>query len=193
MSLLLDTHVFLWWNEGSPLLSRRVRDLLSDPRNRLFLSVVSAWKIVLKVHMPKPRPPSAAAVYIPTRLAHYGIEALPLALDHVLAAESLPAHHRGPFGRMLVAQAQIERLPIVTRDPQMGKYGADTIWQDLLPLLRARNCGGDHFFSLALRPGRLNLLLAQTGHSADQDKRGQGMRQRLPSGHFDKRLQATLA
>jgi PIN domain nuclease of toxin-antitoxin system len=72
--------------------------------------------------------PSARAVYIAARLAHYGIEAFPLALDHVLAAANLPAHLRDPFDRMLVAQAQVERLPIVTRDPQIGKYGGDTIW-----------------------------------------------------------------
>jgi PIN domain nuclease of toxin-antitoxin system len=61
-------------------------------------------------------------------MARYGIEALPLALDHVPAAENLPAHHRDPLDRMLVAQAQVERLPIVTRDPQIGKFGADTVW-----------------------------------------------------------------
>ena len=128
MNLLLDTHVFLWWNEASPRLSRRVIDLLSDPHNRLFLSVVSAWEIVLKVRTRKLKLPSVAAVYIPARLAHYGIEALPLALPHIMAAESLPLHHRDPFDRMLVAQAEVERLPIVTHDPQIRKYGADTVW-----------------------------------------------------------------
>ncbi|MBV9401553.1 MAG: type II toxin-antitoxin system VapC family toxin [Bryobacterales bacterium] len=128
MNLLLDTRAFLWWNEASPWLSRGVVDLLSDPRNRLFLSVVSAWEIVLKAHTRKLKLPSTAAVYIPARLAHYGIEVVPLALAHVLAAENLPAHHRDPFDRMLVAQSQVERLPIVTHDPQIRKYGADTVW-----------------------------------------------------------------
>jgi len=128
MRLLLDTHVFLWWNEANPRLSGRVYKLLSDPRNRLFLSVVSAWEIVLKIHIRKLKLPSPAAVYIPARLAHYGIEVLPLGLDHVLAAEDLPAHHRDPFDRMLVAQGQVERLPVVTHDPQIRRYGIEMVW-----------------------------------------------------------------
>jgi len=128
MNPLLDTHVFLWRNEASARLSRKVVKLLSDPRSRLFLSIVSAWEIVLKAHTRKLRLPSSAAVYIPARLAHYGIEALPLMLPHVLAAENLPLHRRDPFDRMLVAQAQVERMPIVTHDAQIRKYGTDIIW-----------------------------------------------------------------
>jgi len=128
MRLLLDTHVFLWWNEANPRLSRRAYDLLSDPSNRLFLSVVSVWEIVLKAHTRKLKLPSAAADYIPARLAHYDIEALPLILSHVLAAEDLPPNHRDPFDRILVAQAQVERLRIVTHDPQIRRYEIETVW-----------------------------------------------------------------
>jgi PIN domain nuclease of toxin-antitoxin system len=128
MRLLLDTHVFLWWNQADPRLSRRVRQLLSDPENSLFLSVASAWEMTLKVQSGKLGLPAATAVYIPARLKHYRMDALPVTLEHVLAASTLPAHHRDPFDRMLVAQAQVERLPIVTHDFQVGKYDVETIW-----------------------------------------------------------------
>jgi PIN domain nuclease of toxin-antitoxin system len=128
MKLLLDTHVFLWWNEAHPRLSRRVRQLLSDPANSLYLSVASAWEMTLKVQSGKLGLPAATAVYIPARLNHYGMETLPVTLEHVLAAGTLPTHHRDPFDRMLVAQGQVERLPIVTHDPQVGKYDIETIW-----------------------------------------------------------------
>jgi PIN domain nuclease of toxin-antitoxin system len=128
MRLLLDTHVFLWWNQADPRLSRRVRSLLSDPENSLYLSVASAWEMTLKVQSGKLDLPAATAVYIPARLNHYGMEALPVTLEHVLAASTLPAHHSDPFDRMLIAQGQVERLAIVTRDPQVRKYKVDTIW-----------------------------------------------------------------
>jgi PIN domain nuclease of toxin-antitoxin system len=128
MKLLLDTHAFLWWDEASPRLSKRARELISDPDNTLYLSVVSAWEIVLKVGTGKLKLPSALAVYIPARLAHYRFEMLRLGLDHVLAAETLPTHHRDPFDRMLVAQAEVERLPILTHDPQIRKYSVETVW-----------------------------------------------------------------
>jgi PIN domain nuclease of toxin-antitoxin system len=71
--------------------------------------------------------PAPTAVYIPARLIHYGMEALPVTLEHVLAGSTLPATHRDAFDRMLVAQAQVERLPIITHDPQVREY-AETIW-----------------------------------------------------------------
>ncbi|MGA2213335.1 MAG: type II toxin-antitoxin system VapC family toxin [Bryobacteraceae bacterium] len=128
MRLLLDTHVFLWWNEADPRLSRRVRQLLSDPDNSLFLSVASAWEMTLKVQSDKLGLPAAIAMYIPARLNHYRIGALPVTLEHALAASTLPAYHRDPFDRMLVAQGQVERLPIVTHDPQLRQYAVETIW-----------------------------------------------------------------
>jgi PIN domain nuclease of toxin-antitoxin system len=126
VKLLLDTHAFLWWNEAS--FASFQKSLISDPDSRLYLSVVSAWEMMLKVGTGKLKLPSAVAVYIPARLAHYRIEALPLSLDHVLAAETLPLHHRDPFDRMLVAQAEVERLPILTHDAQIRRYGIETLW-----------------------------------------------------------------
>jgi PIN domain nuclease of toxin-antitoxin system len=128
VKLLLDTHAFLWWNEANQRLSRKAFGLISDPANDLYLSVVSAWEIILKAGAGKLKLPSAGAVYVPSRLAHYGIEALPLALGHVLAADGLPAYHRDPFDRMLVAQCRMEQLPILTHDPQIRRYGIETIW-----------------------------------------------------------------
>jgi PIN domain nuclease of toxin-antitoxin system len=128
VKLLLDTHVFLWWNDASPRLSRRASELIASPDNTLYLSVVSAWEMVLKIGTGKLKLPSAAAVYIPARLSHYRIELLPLDLDHVLAAETLRMHHRDPFDRMLVAQAAVEGLPILTHDPQIRRYAVETVW-----------------------------------------------------------------
>jgi len=128
MRLLLDTHVFLWWNESSPRLSRRARQLLADPGNSLYLSVVSAWEMALKVQSGKLGLPAPVSVYIPARLKHYGIEDLAVTLDHVLASSFLPSHHRDPFDRILVAQGQVERLTIVTHDAEVQKYAVDTIW-----------------------------------------------------------------
>ncbi|HLI83704.1 MAG TPA: type II toxin-antitoxin system VapC family toxin [Bryobacteraceae bacterium] len=128
MKVLLDTHTFLWWNEANPLLSRRAHRLISDQENALYLSVVSAWEIVLKVGAGKLKLPAAAALYIPARLAHYRFDALPLSLEHVLAAGALPPLHRDPFDRMLVGQAQVEGLPILTRDPQIRRYAVETVW-----------------------------------------------------------------
>lgn len=128
MRLLLDTHVFLWWNEASPRLSRGAHRLLADPANGLFLSVASAWEIALKVQTGKLVLPIPAPVYLPSRVNHYGIEILTVTLEHVLASSALPSHHRDPFDRMLVAQAQVEQLTVVTHDSQVRRYAVETVW-----------------------------------------------------------------
>jgi PIN domain nuclease of toxin-antitoxin system len=126
--ILLDTHAFLWWNEANPTLSKRARGVLSNPRNVLVLSVMSAWEMVIKTRAGKLRLPEPPSVYIPTRAAHYGIEILPVSLAHVLAAESLPPHHRDPFDRLLVAQAGVEQIPILSADPQVRQYSVEVVW-----------------------------------------------------------------
>jgi PIN domain nuclease of toxin-antitoxin system len=126
MRVLLDTHVFLWWNEDHPQLSRKARRILADPANSLVLSVVSAWEIAIKVQAGKLRIPEDAATYVPARAAHYGMEILPIQLAHALALQSLPL--RDPFDRMLIVQSQMENLPILTADPEIRGYAVDAIW-----------------------------------------------------------------
>jgi PIN domain nuclease of toxin-antitoxin system len=128
MRILLDTHTFLWWNEASPRLSKKALTLLADPANTLLLSVGSAWELGLKTQTGKMRLPESPSVYVPTRMAHYAMEALPVALAHVLTAESLPLHHRDPFDRLLIAQATVEGVPIVTGDPEFRRYAIRVLW-----------------------------------------------------------------
>lgn len=128
MRVLLDTHVFLWWNENSTELSKKAQRILSDPVNTLVLSVASAWEIAIKKQSGKLRLPVDAAEYVRTRTAHYGMEILPIHLPHALALETLPLLHRDPFDRVLIAQSQIENVPIVTADPVIRAYAVDSIW-----------------------------------------------------------------
>ena len=128
MRVLLDTHVFLWWNEGNSQLSKKAVRILADPGNSLVLSVASAWEIAIKTQAGKLRIPEDAATYVPTRVAHYGMEILPIQLGHALALASLPLLHRDPFDRILIAQSQIEKLPILTADPAIRGYPVDAIW-----------------------------------------------------------------
>ncbi len=128
MKLLLDTRTFLWWNEASPRLSKKALLLLSDPANTLLLSVVGAWELVLKTQTGKLRLPESLNVYVPTRMAHYAMHALPVSLAHALASESLPLHHRDPFDRLLIAQATIEGVPIVTANPEFRRYTIKVVW-----------------------------------------------------------------
>jgi PIN domain nuclease of toxin-antitoxin system len=126
--ILLDTHTFLWWNEADPKLSKRASALLADSRNTLLLSTASALELVVKVQANKLNLPEPPSVYVPTRTAHYGIEILPVTLAHALAVEELPLLHRDPFDRLLIAQARVEQVPILTIDAEIQRYGVKTMW-----------------------------------------------------------------
>ncbi len=129
MRLLIDTHVFLWWSmEHGARLSTRARDLLANGSNDVALSMVSAWEIAIKVGGKRMDLPDAVERYLPDRIRHHGFEVMPIELAHVFRAGSLPLIHRDPFDRMLVAQAQIEGLPILTADPAIAQYDVETIW-----------------------------------------------------------------
>jgi PIN domain nuclease of toxin-antitoxin system len=125
---LLDTHVFLWWATNSPELSRKASDFIGDPDNSLLLSVVSAWEILLKVRTGRLPIPGDAARFIETHAEYYGFAFLEMRLAHLIGFHHLPAHHRDPFDHMLIAQAQVENLPLVTGDAQIAKYDVELIW-----------------------------------------------------------------
>ena len=119
MRLLLDTHVLLWCLADSPELSADTRGLVIDGSNEVAVSVASAWELAIKQATGKPRAPDDLAEALED--AH--LMPLPITLQHALAAGALPMHHRDPFDRMLIAQALIEGLTIVTRDVRFEPYG----------------------------------------------------------------------
>jgi PIN domain nuclease of toxin-antitoxin system len=120
LRILLDTHLLLWWLEGSPSLSAQARAMIRDPENTVFVSAVSLWEIGLKQSLGKLRLP----VDFAERLAEESFESLPLTAAQTRQVSSLPWHHRDPFDRMLVAQAQVEKLVLLTGDEALAAYGA---------------------------------------------------------------------
>lgn len=126
MNLLLDTQVWLWMQVAPDRLGK-ARGLTEDATNRLFLSAASSWEIAIKFalgKLPLPEPPD---VYVPSRMQISGVEALPIQHSHALRVSSLPVHHRDPFDRLLVAQAQLEDLALVTADPVFDDYDVDVV------------------------------------------------------------------
>lgn len=120
MTLLLDTHTFLWWLSDPGLLSPAATAAISDPQNRVLVSVAVLWEIAIKRAIGK----LTAPIDLETDVARAGFELLPLEVRHIVATEQLPLHHRDPFDRMLIAQALVESATLVTRDPNMSRYQA---------------------------------------------------------------------
>lgn len=128
MRALLDTHGFVWMNDDDPRLSRRARELIADGGVRLDLSLASVWELTIKVGLGRLRLPMPIEEYVPTRMRTQSLQLLEIRLDHVLRVASLPPIHGDPFDRLLIAQAQVERLPILTADPHIARYDVETIW-----------------------------------------------------------------
>jgi PIN domain nuclease of toxin-antitoxin system len=125
---LLDTHSFLWTTLDDPRLSTVARQLIEDGANDIFLSAVTAWEIAIKHSVRRLDLPQAPEPYISSRIAIFGFEPLPISISHALRVAVLPRVHADPFDRLLVAQSQVERLPIITSDPHIVRYGVETIW-----------------------------------------------------------------
>ncbi len=127
MKALLDTHAFLWAIAEEDKLSRRAQQVFTGP-NQLWLSVASVWEILINVRAGKLPLPEPAGPYVVRKLAENRIEVLPINLDHVLRIEAMPVHHRDPFDRILIAQSQEGKLPLVTADPVFERYHIQLIW-----------------------------------------------------------------
>jgi PIN domain nuclease of toxin-antitoxin system len=128
VNALLDTHTFLWWNMDDPQLSQVVRDIIGDARNELYFSAACAWEIVIKAGRGKLLLPEPPEKYVAERLTLHRIHGLPIQLSHALRVYELPELHRDPFDRLLVAQSQMESLPILTSDENINRYSVETIW-----------------------------------------------------------------
>lgn len=125
MNILLDTHVALWALLDSPRLSGPAREMIASPSSRVWVSAASVWEIGIKHALGRGDMPVSAQEVV-RLFARAGYRGLPVTLDHAAAVEGLPAHHQDPFDRIIVAQALVEPMRLVTRDAIVARY-SDTI------------------------------------------------------------------
>lgn len=128
MRVLLDTHAFLWAASDDPRLSAFARDLIADRAYDALLSAASAFEIAVKFARGRLELPEGPAKYLATRIAAFGFETLPITVEHAVEAGSLPAIHGDPWDRLLIAQARVEAIPILTADTMIRRYDVETIW-----------------------------------------------------------------
>lgn len=126
MNLLLDTHVLLWWMDGSKRLGKRAKTAMVRPGASLWISAASVWELAIKLGSGrlKMRKPLEEAI---SALLESGFQGLPISIPHALAIRALPPTHADPFDRILVAQAQCDDLTIVTADPAITAYDVRAI------------------------------------------------------------------
>lgn len=121
MNLLLDTDVLIWWDEGRRLASAARRAI--EAADTVYVSAASAWEVAIKIALGRLRP----ARTVEQAAEESGFLELPITFRHAERVTDLPAHHRDPFDRLLIAQAEIEALTLVTRDPVFDRYAVERI------------------------------------------------------------------
>ena len=128
LAYLLDSHALLWWWFDPDRLSGAVRSVLSDAENQVLVSAASVWELSLKHHQGKLPELASAIADLPGLLQADGFEALPISLAHGIRAGGYSQPHRDPFDRMLAAQAELDRLVLLTADPQLSTFPCQTLW-----------------------------------------------------------------
>jgi PIN domain nuclease of toxin-antitoxin system len=129
MKVLLDAHTLLWWvTTGASRVGPAARELLEDGETVALVGAGALYEISIKASLGRLDLPAPAETYLPRLLRKHAFGVLPLDETHALRAGSLPLIHRDPWDRLLVAQAQIEGLPILTADPLIGQYDVEVIW-----------------------------------------------------------------
>jgi PIN domain nuclease of toxin-antitoxin system len=128
MRLLLDTHTFLWFIIGSPKLSEKARALIEDTTNERLLSTASLWEIAIKHSLGKLTLSQPFEILIPQQLERNNVETLHVTMAHLSVVATLPFHHRDPFDRLLVAQAALERLSVLSIDSAFDAYAVERLW-----------------------------------------------------------------
>ncbi len=123
MTLLLDTHTLLWFLRDDPLLSAVAKALIQDPANKKLVSIGACWEIAIKAGLGKLGLTEPTAALLGRELPRNNLILLGITLEHATAVEALPKHHKDPFDRLLIAQATIEGIPIVSADLALDPYG----------------------------------------------------------------------
>ncbi len=125
MNYLLDTHAFLWWVDDSRQLSDISREIILDGTNRIFLSLASQWEIGIKASIGRLEFPMDQ---LEDAVEQNGFEPLTMATRHIIESTNLPMHHRDPFDRMLIAQARLESLTLISKDTVFPDYDVAVVW-----------------------------------------------------------------
>jgi len=127
VNLLLDTQTLLWWRQGNRRLGARARAAIARHAATVRVSAASAWEIAIKSQTGRLALREPLQTWMAAALDDSGFEALPVTVGHAVAVASLPVHHADPFDRLLIAQAQLEHLTIVTSDAAFDAYGVSTL------------------------------------------------------------------
>jgi PIN domain nuclease of toxin-antitoxin system len=131
MRLLLDTHTFLWFINGDAQLSTTARNLIQDEANTSYISAASLWEMAIKISLGKLAIQEPFATFIPEQIQRNGFIELGIAISHTAHVSALPfplADHRDPFDRLLIAQATVEQMAIVSRASKFDAYGVQRLW-----------------------------------------------------------------
>jgi len=127
VKILLDTHALIWWFDNASKLSRRASAIIANQNNTVLVSAAIAWELAIKVNLGK-----FDALSLTTELPRYteeeGFEELPISMEQAVRAGLLPLHHRDPFDRLLVAQAQALNVPILSADTVLDQYDVKRVW-----------------------------------------------------------------
>jgi PIN domain nuclease of toxin-antitoxin system len=126
--LLLDTQCWLWWFAQPEKLNENVIEQIVDETNEVWFSVASVWEMGIKVSIGKLPLPEPIDNYVSTRMTQLGARSLEIRASHALQVAALPLHHRDPFDRMLIAQAQIEDMTLVSADSMFNQYEVSLVW-----------------------------------------------------------------
>jgi PIN domain nuclease of toxin-antitoxin system len=129
MRALMDTHVFLWWALNEPhRIGSAARELMEDPATELLLSAASTWELAIKLSKGKLRVSGSLEDVVAEAMQRFRIEELRISQRHTLQVAELPPHHADPFDRLLVAQAQVEQVALLSGDRAVAEYDADVRW-----------------------------------------------------------------
>lgn len=128
MQLLLDTHSFLWFVGGDERISEKAKEAIADLENEAFLSVASLWEMAIKINIGKLKLPHPFEDLIPDQLSRNEIKVLDAQLPHLARYIELPLHHRDPFDRLIAAQAQEEKMTVVSKDEVFESYDVKLLW-----------------------------------------------------------------
>ncbi|GET37854.1 type II toxin-antitoxin system VapC family toxin [Microseira wollei] len=128
MRLLLDTHTFIWFVTDNPKLSETARGLINDGNNEIWLSTASIWEMAIKQSTGKLSFGLPFRVFIEQQVSLNRSDILNINLDHIEVIVTLPFHHRDPFDRLIIAQAMVEQIPILSADSVFDAYGIQRLW-----------------------------------------------------------------